>query len=241
MNRDISIDRLRPSSEQPQAVSPWQDVPTSRRYVGLRFSPEVHPAETDVEIPASLSRAATKRLAEFVAGRRCAREALHLLTGHAVSPGMAEDRSPLWPSGIVGSISHAGDQAIAVVGDAGRYLGLGIDLEKPLGETEAQEIAPSILTDKERRIFGDTVDAFTVCLAFSAKESLYKALYPLVRRQFFFEAAELVEWRADGQARLRLAETLTADWPAGTEISARFCQFQGYLLTEVAIGHPSVR
>lgn len=72
-------------------------------------------------------------------------------------------------------------------------------------------------------------------LTFSLKESLFKALYPLVGKFFYFEHAELVEWDDRGQARMRLLRDLSHEWPAGRELEAQFCHFHGQLLSLVAI------
>ena len=56
-------------------------------------------------------RGVAKRQAEYLAGRLCAREALHQLCGQALVPGRDEDGVPLWPAGTVGSITHGAGRA----------------------------------------------------------------------------------------------------------------------------------
>jgi enterobactin synthetase component D len=56
---------------------------------------------------ASLQRSVAKRQAEYLAGRVCARAALQRLDGRDYVPGTHEDRSPVWPAGIHGSITHS--------------------------------------------------------------------------------------------------------------------------------------
>ena len=75
-----------------------------------------------------------------------------------------------------------------------------------------------------------------VTLTFSAKESLFKALYPIVQKRFYFEHAELVEWSSSGHARLRLLTDLTSEWCHGKELEAQFAVSEGQLLSLVAIG-----
>src|SRR5690606_10927778 len=57
---------------------------------------------------------ASKRQCEYLAGRLCARHALHRLTGQADVPAVGEDRAPHWPAGVVGSITHSQGQAAAL-------------------------------------------------------------------------------------------------------------------------------
>lgn len=77
--------------------------------------------------------------------------------------------------------------------------------------------------------------ALLVTLTFSAKESLFKALYPIVQQRFYFEHAEVVEWSAAGHVRLRLLTDLSAEWSHGTELSAQFALHEAQLLSLVAI------
>ncbi|MCV9940296.1 4'-phosphopantetheinyl transferase superfamily protein [Boseaceae bacterium BT-24-1] len=219
----------------PQRISPWDDEPVDYRCVAMRFSWQTGPADLDVVLPERIARAAPRRRAEWLAGRSCASEALRLLTGQSSYPGMAPDRSPVWPEGILGSISHSGDVAIALAMSAGAGRGVGIDIEKILGQTEAGEIAHEAMTPWERRRFGGEADPFPVTLAFSAKESLFKALHPSLRRPMSFHSAELVAWDALGRARLRLVEELSPEFPAGHEIEVRFSRLSGLLLTRVLI------
>src|SRR5208283_1858886 len=69
-----------------------------------------------VELPAALERATAKRVGEFLAGRFCARAAIEALAGAPVEllP-RGPDGCPVWPPGLVGSISHTDRFATAAV------------------------------------------------------------------------------------------------------------------------------
>ena len=55
----------------------------------------------------AVAKAVPKRVAQFTAGRVCARRALAQLGNTEPVPIlMGEDRAPQWPAGYVGSISH---------------------------------------------------------------------------------------------------------------------------------------
>ncbi|MBS7691762.1 4'-phosphopantetheinyl transferase superfamily protein [Pseudomonas lalucatii] len=179
-----------------------------------------------------------KRQAEYLAGRLCARAALRRLTGVARVPAVGEDRAPQWPAGVVGSITHGNGWAAALVAQRSAWRGLGLDIERPLPVARAERLAAEILSaDELRRLQPLSAEqrAWRISLTFSLKESLFKALYPLVLRRFYFQDAELLSCTADGHARLRLLSDLAADWPAGSELQGQFAECEGQLLSLVGI------
>lgn len=242
----MGVTATRPSPREvfPRAFQPWDDTLLAYRCATMRFGwtpghPDL-PADQEPLLPLRMARAAPRRRAEWCAGRRCAGEALRLLTGQTSYPDMAPDRSPIWAGDVVGSISHSGNSAIAIVARAGECRGIGIDLERVLGQAEAGEIALQALTPAERKRLGIRVDPFLVTLAFSAKESLFKALYPTLRRPFTFHASELLSWsEGQGKAVLRVNDELARTVAGGCEIDVRFMTVDNRVLTSVMLpGHP---
>lgn len=181
---------------------------------------------------------AAKRQSEYLAGRLCARQALRQLTGTATVPACGADRAPQWPAGTVGSITHSAGWAAAVVGPRTRYQGLGLDAERLLSSARAQRLATEILSPGER-LQAATLDpeahALLVSLTFSLKESLFKALYPLVQRRFYFQDAELLNHDPAGTAELQLLRSLSPAWPGGSRCTAQFVLHAGYVLSLVSI------
>ena len=191
-----------------------------------------------IEPPASIQRSVAKRQAEFLAGRVCARAALQKLEGLSFSPAIGEDRAPVWPAHISGSITHSTGHAAAIVGHKTQWRGLGMDLENLLNPERAERLAGEILTPAElQRMAAGHRDqlAMLVTLTFSVKESLFKALYPIVRQRFYFEHAEVLEWSESGEVRLRLLTDLSSEWRNGTELDAQFGVVDGQLLSLVSI------
>lgn len=189
--------------------------------------------------PASIQRSVAKRQAEFLAGRLCARAALQQLGHLDCIPAVGEDRAPVWPSSISGSITHSTGHAAAIVAQKAQWRGLGMDLENLLSLERAERLAGEILTADELQRLAKVPReqvALLVTLTFSVKESLFKALYPIVHKRFYFEHAEVVEWSASGAVRLRLLTDLSAEWSHGTSLSAQFSVHDGQLLSLVAIG-----
>ncbi|MDY7554795.1 4'-phosphopantetheinyl transferase superfamily protein [Pseudomonas veronii] len=189
--------------------------------------------------PASIQRSVAKRQAEFLAGRLCARAALQQLDNLDCVPAIGEDRAPVWPPHISGSITHSSGHAAAIVGHKAQWRGLGMDLENVLSLERAERLAGEILTADELQRMARLPreqHARLVTLTFSAKESLFKALYPIVQKRFYFEHAEVVEWSEHGQMRLRLLTELSGEWCHGKELVGQFAVDGEQLLSLVAIG-----
>jgi enterobactin synthetase component D len=72
-------------------------------------------------------------------------------------------------------------------------------------------------------------------LVFSLKESLFKALYPLTLKFFYFEDAELLDWQHDGRAKLRLLTDLSESWRRHREVDAQFVKQSGEILSLILI------
>lgn len=206
----------------------------STHFDRLRLQPADFPL-SQVQAPANIQRAVAKRQAEYLAGRLCARAALQANGAAAVVPGTDEERAPVWPEGFCGSITHGDGWAAAVVARSSDWRGLGLDVENRLDSARAQRLAAEILTPDELARLDPEQAALQVTLTFSLKESLFKALFPLVRQRFYFEHAELIQWSAGGHARLRLLTDLSAEWHHGKEIDGQFSLIGERLLSLVAI------
>ncbi|GHB07809.1 4'-phosphopantetheinyl transferase family protein [Modicisalibacter luteus] len=222
---------------------PWQTALSYVRSYSVRFDRQrlvvddfIH---SGIPLPDTLRNAAPKRQAEYLAGRLCAREALQRLTGTPHVPGMAESKAPLWPSGTVGSITHSGDLAAAMVAPTECYQGVGLDAERQLELARAERLAPQILTPAERDLMAALPveqQAHFVTAVFSLKESLFKALFPLVNVRFYFQDAQLIDWNPDAQQTvLRLNKTLSEHWPAGSLLSGRHAHLEAYVISLIAI------
>lgn len=167
-----------------------------------------------VALPAGMRRAVNKRKAEFLCGRFLAALALEQLGGPSVEIGMGEHRQPLWPDGFGGALSHSRDRAACLLSTNAR-LGLGIDIETIQSDAAAANIAATVVASEERALLEAAAEGFGLSFSavFSAKESLFKALYPRVRNYFDFHAARLVQldWR-QGRLLLELTQDLGAHY-----------------------------
>lgn len=131
----------------------------------------LHPREAML-----VAGAAHKRRRDFALGRACAHDALAALGhGHAVI-GMDEAGAPLWPPGVVGSITHTKGYAAALVGAAWHFAGVGVDAERVGAVTE--DLWPRLFDVVEcdyLRALDSTGRQLVATLFFSAKEACYKA------------------------------------------------------------------
>lgn len=133
------------------------------------------------------------RLAEFVAGRSAARQALRGLGLTAGAIPMGADRAPLWPQAATGSISHCAGACLAVAGLRGAYRGLGLDLEPLL--PLPRDLWSSVLRPEEQQ----AIDALPpmqqglqALRIFVAKEAAYKAQYPITQQIFDFQTLRII-------------------------------------------------
>ncbi|HEY6561025.1 MAG TPA: 4'-phosphopantetheinyl transferase superfamily protein [Polyangiaceae bacterium] len=198
----------------------------------MRFDEENHAeavaAELGIELPDALRGAVRKRKMEHVAGRHCAIQALRtVLGGFDAAIARAPDRSPQWPSGMVGSITHARGFASAAVARAGAVRSIGIDTEVLLTESALSSIISTIGAAGDPRPFGLCMpDTHYYALLFSAKESVFKCLYPLVQRMFWFEDARVTISTATRTFRALLVTDLHPDFRAGFSVEGQY-EFSG--------------
>ena len=196
-----------------------------------------------IKAPATVQRSVAKRQAEYLAGRLCARAALQQLNaaGHlglaaCNAPGLGDDRAPVWPGGVTGAITHSNGWAAAIVAPTTTWRGLGLDSETLLPSARAERLAKEILNAGELQqmaALAPAQRAQRITLTFSIKESLFKALYPLVLKRFYFEHAEVLDWDERGHARLRLLTDLSCEFHHGVEFSGQFAIDEGRVLTLV--------
>jgi 4'-phosphopantetheinyl transferase EntD len=190
---------------------------------------------------AAVRSAVARRRLEFATGRRCAREALAKLgvPGAAIPSG--RDREPLWPPGIVGSLTHCEGYRAAAVARERDLVSLGIDAE-PHAPLPPGVLGMVALPQEAARLAGLTTADPAACwdrLLFCAKESVYKAWFPLAHRWLGFTEADIT---LDPDNGTFTAALLVPGPPYGggtlDRFSGRFALRGGLLLTAVAVQPP---
>jgi len=151
-----------------------------------------------------VGRAVERRRAEFTTARSCARQALARL-GVPPAPVLSGPaREPLWPTGVVGSLTHCDGYRAAAVARRAEVAALGIDAEPHLPLPDGV-LARVTLPAERRALGGLPAGVRWDRLLFSAKESVYKAWYPLTGRWLGFEDAR-VELDPGGSFEARLLD-----------------------------------
>ncbi|WP_433378019.1 4'-phosphopantetheinyl transferase family protein [Streptosporangium sp. CA-115845] len=191
---------------------------------------------------AVISGAVEKRRREFTTARWCARDALRRL-GHPLVPVVPGAKgAPVWPPGVVGSITHCAGYRAAAVAWSDDITTLGIDAEpnKPL----PPGILETIAVDDESRWVTDFLrhdpSARWDRLLFSAKESVYKAWFPLAPRREprldFTEASITFDPVGGGfLARLLVEGPRLRDGSELREFSGRWLVRGGLVITAIAV------
>jgi len=215
-------------------------LPPFARQASVRLDGALPPQLESIPLPAALDGAVPKRRVQFRAGRYCATKAMGALgasyAGQLVA--RAANGAPLWPEGLVGSITHTDHFASAAVAPGADAAALGIDTERMMTEPRARNVGRVIAWPSEvghARAAGlSHLEAMT--LVFSAKESIFKCLHGLVGCYFDFHDVRIVE--VDGQERTfvaRLVKTLSASFPAHTLLRGTFDVEGAWMHTGIAL------
>jgi len=187
--------------------------------------------------PASLNKAIDVRKADFLAGRAMLKAAQNLLGLVDAQIGIGENRAPIWPNDRRGSLSHTHGLAASFL--TGRQdLSLGVDVEKIATGNSAKAIRQQVLSQDECEMIdtaNDWPQNMLATLVFSAKETLFKALYPQVKSFFGFDAAELKEIPGEGTITLRLRRSLSGGYLSGQVFELNYLTDPEFVMTWLAV------
>lgn len=147
-----------------------------------------------------IARSVAKRRNDFATARACARRAMGPLGLEPVAVLHGKRGMPLWPDGIVGSLTHCDGYRAAALARAADVLSLGVDAEPhaPLPEGVGELVVRP--TERERFAGSRAGEAGGIHwdrLLFSAKESVFKTWYPLTLTELDFDEADLTFRRED--------------------------------------------
>ena len=195
-------------------------------------------AEIFPEEQAVIAKAVVKRRQEFTTGRACARAALARL-GLPPAPILRGERGePRWPAGVVGSITHCAGYRACGVARQRDVLTLGLDAEPhgplPDGVLDAvagpqEQARLTELTSAHPGVYWDR-------LLFSAKESVYKAWFPLTGEWLGFSDATVdLSPSAAGLDRGRFTARILLDGAPIDHFEGRWLVAHGLLATAIAV------
>lgn len=193
---------------------------------------ELHQAEVKI-----IHRAAAKRRREFTAGRLCAREALLRLGIFSQPVLTGKDREPLWPRDVVGSITHCDDYCAAAIGRMCDYSGLGLDVEpaEPLDD----DMIELVCTPDELASLDDLHAAerhLWPKVLFSAKESVYKCIFPAARVFLDFHDIRIRREDTSGRFNAEILKPLPRHQSSPVTLKGRYTLTSSHLFTAVASG-----
>jgi 4'-phosphopantetheinyl transferase EntD len=138
----------------------------------------IAPRDGDALFPServAFQRSVSKVIRQSGAARIVARGLLGSLGYTDIAIPRSETGAPVWPSGVIGSLAHDEDVAVAAIARVGRFSGLGIDVEPAVPLPPG--LSSLIATPAERRCYPPEIIGSRIL--FSIKESVYKALNPL--------------------------------------------------------------
>jgi 4'-phosphopantetheinyl transferase EntD len=185
-----------------------------------------------------IAQAVEQRRREYATVRSCARACLERLGYAPVAILPGDGGAPIWPSGVLGSMTHCAGYAAAAVGPLPQISAIGIDAEPdaPLPDGVLDLIATPAERDRlavtQPRPGGPNWDR----LLFSAKEAVYKAWFPLVGEWLDYQEAEVSVAPRDGTfAALLSRDGLVADGRQVRRLHGRWIRKHGILATAVVL------
>ena len=153
-----------------------------------------------ISLPQDMKNDVPKKKAHFLGGRYCVHKALSIMRKedlefseidkdkqiNAIPIQRNEQGAPIWPEGVIGSITHTESFIGAVVESSQNLRGVGIDTEKILGPQSVTMVESLVSTDEEKKksLSYDPFEYFT--LIYSAKESIFKCLNPIIDKYIEF-------------------------------------------------------
>ena len=194
------------------------------------FSPEGPLSKSEESY---MQAAVESRRTDFATGRRCAVQGLNQLGLSVSSLDRGSGREPLWPGGVVGSITHCEGLCAAAVSLAAHVRFLGIDAEPnvPLKE----KILERISSASERESIRETeASGFSGKTLFSAKEAIFKAFYPAVHAYFGFEEVEITATPGTGTFEAVLSPMLR-DCTGLSSVTGRYLSTPDHTMTIVQV------
>jgi 4'-phosphopantetheinyl transferase EntD len=183
-----------------------------------------------------IAHAVDKRKAEFGTARLCARRALGQLGVAPCSLLPNPDRSPRWPKGITGSITHTTGCCVVAVTNAPHVMGIGIDIEQ---DTPLQLDLESMICTATERAWLDRAEqrerGFLGKLYFSAKEAFYKCQYSTTRTLLDFNDVE-IEFDIKRQSfRITMLTHQGPVWDIVRSAEGQFRRIAGFVITTAVL------
>ena len=190
----------------------------------------------EVEFLATLG--SSKRRSEFSLGRYCARMALSKFKLESEPILRYPDtREPCWPESVIGSITHTEGLAAAAVGLDKDISGVGIDIEN-LSRYVNSDIRSHVCVETERKhleSLSPEQASRDLRIIFSAKESIFKCLFPISRTYLYFQDATVTINEKNSDFSFILSKECVGITPEGFQHYGKYSIEENMLLTSIYI------
>lgn len=184
-----------------------------------------------------VSKMSYHRGREFIYGRICVRNLLNKLGYENIHvPALNTDRTPKWPFGIIGSISHTNKMIAVYVSSTSYYSVVGIDIEIIMNKQQSNAVMELIFNESEffknrpKSMLHYSNELYST-IVFSAKESIFKAIYQCSGCYFDFKDICLVGF--NGELNFKIISTINEKWFSDKIINVFFDVFDETVLTLV--------
>jgi enterobactin synthetase component D len=170
----------------------------------------------EIRLPKNIAKSVPKRQAEYFFGRLAAKFSMSRLLVTPTEVKIGDLRQPVWPSGLIGSISHTNSIAASLVLRKEYYKFVGIDVEYIGALDESTALSARVINKREHAYlmtFNKLSMKSLLTIVFSAKESFFKGAFRSVGRYFDFSSVTVTNLCLDqGILTLSLTETLSGDF-----------------------------
>lgn len=179
---------------------------------------------------------APQRRAQFALGRTIARKVLAKLGVCESAIPFDARGAPIWPSSVIGSISHKRQNCLVVAGHATQFDGLGVDLELDRVERNEDELVKRVCHTaaelRQCRELGNRCCSPATAFL-SAKEAFFKLQYPIARMELGWDEVE-VEFGSESTFAVMSRTSRLASHANGIA----FMEPKGWIITLVLLRKP---
>ncbi len=184
-----------------------------------------------------VENAVEKRQREFATARMIARQLLAEFGVYRYPLLNDDDRVPIWPTDLLGSISHCNECClVAVQRKNNGPINIGVDIE-PDDPIDA-DLWPAFATEHELRWIksqNNSNSGRMAHLLFSAKEAVYKCVFPITRKFIEFHDVE-IECDLDANVFYPTIRDLEVTGKLGSTIlTGRFQRSNGFIFTSSSL------
>lgn len=186
-----------------------------------------------------ISNAVISRKAEFLAGRLLAKHTLNTLGFSDVKVDIGSNRMPIWPENIKGSISHTEQTVICAVSLNNNLKRIGVDIELLKNNITFDLIRTIMDVDEEALAKKNKLNKLQYfALFFSAKESLFKAIFPEVKQYFGFDVVKVIDINVNEQKiSLSLNCNLNSIHNKGKIYTGSYIFLENHIITILSSGY----